>query len=64
MYMLDSTHKLPDMTTEAEIVQTTNNFINGETLRVAAGGTLLADITKASAQALLTSLTAKKLLRD
>ena len=64
MYNLDTNGKLPNMTTEGEIVQAANDYINGETSRVAAGGTLLADITRAAVQALLTSFLAKKVERE
>ncbi|MEI6815459.1 MAG: hypothetical protein WCL14_02520 [Bacteroidota bacterium] len=50
------TGNLPPYDTEDQIIQMAHDFINGETARIAAGGAPLADITRASVQALLTTL--------
>jgi hypothetical protein len=64
LYAMDLEGRLPAMNTEDEIIQAANNFITGETVRVAQGGTALADITKASVEALLTDVNAKRLIKQ
>ncbi|MEI8203244.1 MAG: hypothetical protein WCH34_09550 [Bacteroidota bacterium] len=56
LYGLTLDGKLPSMNNEEEIIQAANNFVNGETARVAAGGTLLTDIKKSDVVGLLAQL--------
>ena len=55
-YLLPLDGHLPPFSSENEIITMAENFINGETSRVAAGGTALVDIKKVDVEALLSTL--------
>jgi hypothetical protein len=64
LYGMDLSGHLPAMTTEDEILHTTTDFIDGETARIAEGGTPLLDITKASVVALLETVEEKRFAKQ
>ena len=55
-YSLNLNGHLPPMGSETQIVQAANNFIIGETKRIAAGGTPMTMVTKAEVEILLALL--------
>ncbi len=63
-YNLPLGGKVPPIKNEQDVVDQATNFINGETARVAAGGTALVDINKAEIQTLLTALNVARLARQ
>jgi hypothetical protein len=53
LYNMPKDGRLPNMGSEEEIIEAANNFIDGETKRVALGGNALSDIRKADVQAMM-----------
>ncbi len=64
LYKMPLSGKLPPMGSEAEILQAGDDFIGGETTRVAAGGTALVDISKSDVETLRDDFIDKQTTRN
>jgi len=63
-YKMPESGNIPEMKSEAQILQTAKDFFTGETSRIAAGGTALVDISKSDVETLMNDFIAKQLARD
>jgi hypothetical protein len=63
-YGMDLSGHLPRLGTEDEIIHAATDFIDGETARIAEGGTPLLDITKASVVAMLETVEEKRVAKQ